>query len=173
MIGGEDRALFKRSFEGGKSLVFTSHVNPDGDAIGSQIGLARCLVERGCRVRIVNQDPTPEGLRFLEDQGLRIEPYDAGRHDGALDEADLVVLLEVTPEVVQQRMSGRDLDRFERESATFFEKVAAGFASMASAAPDQWIVVDGGRPIEDVAADVQRLVLERIASMDVHDGEQR
>lgn len=76
---------------------------------------------------------------------------------------DVVVLLEVGPDVVHQRMSGRDLDRFERESAAFFAKVSAGFATMAAEAPNQWIVVDGNRPIADVAVDVQRLVLERIA----------
>jgi len=83
---------------------------------------------------------------------------------------DVVVLLDVTPEAVAQRISGRDLDRFERESAEFFAKVADGFAAMAAAAPEQWIVVDGGRPIDDVAADVQRLVLTRIERLDAVDG---
>jgi thymidylate kinase len=63
-------------------------------------------------------------------------------------------------------MRGRDLDRFERESPAFFAKVAHGFAEMAGAAPDEWIVVDGNRPIDAVAADVQRLVLARIADLD-------
>ncbi len=83
---------------------------------------------------------------------------------------DIVVLLEVTPDVVHERMSGRDLDRFEREPAEFFAKVAAGFAEMAAAAPEQWIVVDGARSIDEVADDVQHLVLARIASLDATDG---
>jgi dTMP kinase len=79
---------------------------------------------------------------------------------------DIVVLLEVGPDVVQQRMGGRDLDRFERESAAFFAKVAAGFAEMAAAEPDRWIVVDGNGSIADVAAEVKRLVLPRIPAED-------
>ena len=47
-------------------FLLTTHVNPDGDAIGSEIGLARFLRARGAEVRIVNQDPTPETLHFLE-----------------------------------------------------------------------------------------------------------
>lgn len=75
---------------------------------------------------------------------------------------DLVVLLEVRPDVVHGRIGGRYLDRFERESAEFFAKVTAGFDAMAAAEPDRWIVVDGNRSIDEVAADVQRLVLDRV-----------
>ena len=59
-------------------------------------------------------------------------------------------------------MGGRDLDRFERESAAFFAKVADGFAEMAAAEPDRWIVVDGNRSVNEVAAEVKQLVLPRI-----------
>lgn len=41
------------------SLLLTSHANPDGDAIGSELGLARVLESLGKRVAIWNRDPTP------------------------------------------------------------------------------------------------------------------
>lgn len=77
---------------------------------------------------------------------------------------DLVVLLEVTPEEVERRMRHRELDRFEREENSFFARVAAGFAEMAAASPDSWLVVDGNRRVEQVAADVARLVTAHIAA---------
>jgi len=45
--------------------VVTSHVRPDGDAIGSALALALALKKRGHRVTVLNEDGLPENLRFL------------------------------------------------------------------------------------------------------------
>ena len=42
-----------------------SHVRPDGDAIGSQIGLGFALMAAGKKVRLINEDGLPENLAFL------------------------------------------------------------------------------------------------------------
>lgn len=75
---------------------------------------------------------------------------------------EIVVLLDVHQDEVATRMTGRDLDRFEQESAEFFERVAAGFREMAAADPARWIVIDGDRSIEAVATDVQTAITARI-----------
>lgn len=75
---------------------------------------------------------------------------------------ELVVLIEVDPAVLDQRMRGRDLDRFEREGDEFHARVRAGFADMAAADPHRWVVVDGNRPIDDVEADIVAAVVERL-----------
>jgi dTMP kinase len=77
---------------------------------------------------------------------------------------EIVVLLDVHQDEVATRMSGRDLDRFELESAAFFERVAAGFRKMASEDPTRWIVIDGDRSIEAVAADVTTAITARIGA---------
>ncbi len=41
------------------AVLLTSHTNPDGDAIGSEIALARILLRLGKQVTIWNRDPTP------------------------------------------------------------------------------------------------------------------
>lgn len=51
-------------------FVITSHVRPDADAIGSEIGLACYLLQLGKQVRIINPSVTPEHLKFLDPQGL-------------------------------------------------------------------------------------------------------
>lgn len=43
-----------------------SHVRPDCDALGSELGMARVLRQLGKRVRIVNGQSTPEHLRFID-----------------------------------------------------------------------------------------------------------
>lgn len=47
-------------------FVLTSHVRPDADAIGSELGLAAHLKKLGKDVRIVNPSETPAHLRFLD-----------------------------------------------------------------------------------------------------------
>ena len=53
-------------------FVLTSHVRPDADAIGSEIGLAELLEAQGKSVRIVNPSPITKGLTFLDPDG-RVE----------------------------------------------------------------------------------------------------
>ena len=47
-------------------FVISSHVRPDADAIGSEIGLARVLQSLGKTVQIINTSPTPTNLYFLD-----------------------------------------------------------------------------------------------------------
>ena len=47
------------------SFVITSHVNPDADAIGSEVALASYLKNKGKNVLIINQSETPDHLLFL------------------------------------------------------------------------------------------------------------
>jgi dTMP kinase len=76
---------------------------------------------------------------------------------------DLVVLLDVHLDALTARLTGRDLDRFERESVTFFERVTAGFREMAAADPEHWLVIDGDQDVETVTRDVRRGLAERLA----------
>lgn len=47
------------------SFVISSHVSPEGDAIGSVLGLALSLEKMGKKVSVINADPVPEFLSFL------------------------------------------------------------------------------------------------------------
>ncbi|MCG8463114.1 MAG: bifunctional oligoribonuclease/PAP phosphatase NrnA [Holophagales bacterium] len=49
----------------GRRFLLTSHVNPDGDAIGSELGLQRVLAALGKEARVWNRDPTPGSYRHL------------------------------------------------------------------------------------------------------------
>jgi dTMP kinase len=74
---------------------------------------------------------------------------------------DLVVLLEVPPQVAAARL-GADLDRFEQEGGGFHSRVAQGFAALAAAEADCWVVLDGSPPPDEVARAVRRAVRERL-----------
>lgn len=54
-----------RKIRQGNRFLLTSHVNPDGDAIGSELGLARILRQLGKGAVIWNRDVTPALYRPL------------------------------------------------------------------------------------------------------------
>ncbi len=49
----------------GSRFVVSTHVRPEGDALGSQLALAALLGAGGKTVSLVNRDPVPETFRFL------------------------------------------------------------------------------------------------------------
>jgi dTMP kinase len=68
---------------------------------------------------------------------------------------DLVVLLDVPPEVGLNRVRGRgDADKLERESIDFHERVRQAFRRLAEAEPRRYLVLDAARPPSELAATV-------------------
>ena len=94
MIPAELHQLFRVLCDSAQRVVLTTHINPDGDAIGSELSLARFLETRGAKVRILNQDPVPELLQFVLDSKPPPELYQRGEGDAALAQADLVILVD-------------------------------------------------------------------------------
>jgi phosphoesterase RecJ-like protein len=56
---------FREFVDAHLEFLVTSHVDPDGDALGSSLGLALALRQIGRTVIVVNESPVPELLRFL------------------------------------------------------------------------------------------------------------
>ena len=52
------------------TIAVCSHMRPDGDCIGSTLGLALTLLDQGREVTCWNQDPVPSKLRFLDPDQL-------------------------------------------------------------------------------------------------------
>ena len=63
----EELALgFEKLLDGKKKVTIISHFNPDGDAVGSSVGLNWFLLERGHSSRIVLPSAAPPFLDFLD-----------------------------------------------------------------------------------------------------------
>ncbi len=64
------------------TFLITTHLNPEGDGIGSELLLAMILRRLGKKVSIYNVDPTPKNLKFLPGADLIVqkekidEPFD-------------------------------------------------------------------------------------------------
>ena len=70
-------------------FVLLSHVRPDGDAIGSQLGLAHGLIELGKEVTLLTEDNIPSSLAFLPGTDLIKTP------DGFTEvDAEVVIALD-------------------------------------------------------------------------------
>jgi phosphoesterase RecJ-like protein len=57
-----------------KTFCIVGHIRPDGDCVGSQIGLALALQSEGKRVICWNEDVVPDKYRFLNRDGLFQKP---------------------------------------------------------------------------------------------------
>lgn len=60
-----DAAALAEVLGGARLVALTSHVNPDGDGIGAEVGLAHLLRAQGVEVAICNPTPTPARFEFL------------------------------------------------------------------------------------------------------------
>lgn len=90
------------------SFLLTTHVNPDGDAIGSEIALYFILKELGKKVYIINHSYTPYNLEFLDIDRV-IEKYDEQNHQHIFDEVDVLVALDFNrPDRVVSMQNGFD-----------------------------------------------------------------
>jgi phosphoesterase RecJ-like protein len=94
-MGAIDWSEARRVIEGNRSFLVTSHQNPEGDAIGSEIALVRHLRERGKSVRIVNPSPTPENCRFLDPEG-EIILFDPDRAGAVLQGVDAILIVDLS-----------------------------------------------------------------------------
>lgn len=76
-----------------QSFLITTHVNPDADAIGSEIAFHKLLNSRGKNSRIINHSSTPYNLKFLDTDDV-IEKYDESIHNKYFDTSDVLVALD-------------------------------------------------------------------------------
>jgi phosphoesterase RecJ-like protein len=77
-----------------RRIVMTTHVNSDGDGVGSEVGLVHLLKALGKDARIANPTPVPARYAFLVDP---LKKHDRTEHAvAALRDADLFVVLDIS-----------------------------------------------------------------------------
>lgn len=94
-ISNIDYASFIGLVRGHQTFVLTTHVNPDGDAIGSELGLAEWLLSIGKDVQIINHSTTPYNFLFLDQPNPIVEQFDEAKHATAIRNAEVIIVLDV------------------------------------------------------------------------------
>lgn len=64
-----------------ETFCIVGHIRPDGDCIGSQIGLALALKAQGKKVVCWNQDDVPSKLQFMVPSGMMQKPEPGNAFD--------------------------------------------------------------------------------------------
>ncbi len=75
------------------SFLLTTHVNPDADAIGSEMAFYLILKELGKKAFIINHSITPYNLEFM-DVDKKIQKYNEEVHKNIFNEVDVLVALD-------------------------------------------------------------------------------
>jgi len=75
-------------------IVLTSHIQPDGDAVGSTLALLRALKAVGKKTWAIIPSHIPYGLRFILAGDNEIIRYDPRHDDRILEEADLFIMID-------------------------------------------------------------------------------
>lgn len=72
---------------------------------------------------------------------------------------DYTIILDAPVELALSRIKGEKvLDRFEQEAVAFFERVRHAYLTRATQSPDTYALVDASLPLEQVQANLQKIV---------------
>ena len=84
---------FRTFIESNTRFVLTTHVNPDGDGIGTEVALAVYLQKLGKHATIINYSATPENYLFL----AKLHPilqFEPSKHIEIIENAEVIIILD-------------------------------------------------------------------------------
>jgi len=77
-------------------FLVTTHVRPDGDALGSEVGMAGLLRQKGKDVRVVNASPTPPRYDFLDPEARLFERFGSSVKPAELADREVAIILDLS-----------------------------------------------------------------------------
>ena len=88
-----DKKGLKRIIEASSQILLTTHENPDGDGLGSEIAMYHHIHSLEKKCRIINISKLPEKYSFLDQDGI-VENY-CEDDDLWIKESDLVLIFDI------------------------------------------------------------------------------
>jgi len=86
---------FKAMIDEAQTILLVSHIRPDGDAIGSQIAMAKALQDYGKQVILVNGHHVSPNIRFIDPDFMIKKWADlTDQEKGELNNVDLLISLD-------------------------------------------------------------------------------
>jgi dTMP kinase len=100
------------------------------------------------------------GYQFIDLDALRSIIHFA---TGGL-KPDLTLLLDLdVEEGLRRRAKGGEWNRLDALDLAFYQRVRKGYLEMAQAEPQRWVVIDAGQSLDQVQADIQQVIKERLS----------
>lgn len=95
-IRNEDISCLRQWIAGATHCAVVSHTHPDGDALGSTVGLALYLQSQGKEVTCLYPDAVAANLRFILPEGLPVHIHNAEKHpaEACIQKANLIFLVD-------------------------------------------------------------------------------
>jgi len=78
-----------------EKFIITTHLNPDGDALGAEVAMAEYLRYLKKTVHIINISKTPKNYAFLDEEQEFIH-FDKEKHQDLLRNADVFIILDIS-----------------------------------------------------------------------------
>jgi bifunctional oligoribonuclease and PAP phosphatase NrnA len=162
-----ERAAFHEFVSRHRRLLLTTHLNPDGDGIGSEIAMALWLRTRGNEVQVLNDSMLPRAFVFLADH-QPIESWDPELAERRFSSCDALIVLDTSNRQRIGRLSDV-LDRHIMPIAVVDHHVthAKGFGQVNVIEPDASatgelvydLIREAGDPITPAMADALYVAL--------------
>ncbi len=96
-IPDPQKAKITEFFRIPRRIVVASHKNPDGDAVGSAIGLAAALNDNGHEAKVVIPDDSPDYLKWLPGHELVLNyEYKKKKVRSAVEESELLIIVDLS-----------------------------------------------------------------------------
>jgi phosphoesterase RecJ-like protein len=93
--GSPERRAFRDFIARHQKFLLTTHINPDGDGLGSEAALGLWLAGRGKQVRILNDSVLPPAFAFLA-RHAPMESFEPEVAERRFTEADALIVLDTS-----------------------------------------------------------------------------
>ena len=95
-INSEKIYRFNTMLESAERIVIATHMKPDGDAVGSSLGMYHTLKLYGKSAKVTFTNPAPASISFLTEECQDILTYELAKDETekAILEADLIICMD-------------------------------------------------------------------------------
>ena len=135
---------FDRAIQAAGRILLSTHENPDGDGVGSQLAFCEHLKALGRECRILNCTDVPTIYEFLDPHGW-LEIYDPERDEAWLAACDLAVVFD-QGDFRRLKAVGRDLLRHKVVLASIDHHHQSGFEELGGEPPYKYFMLDYSAP---------------------------
>lgn len=95
MTPSPERSAFHDFVAKHQRFLLTTHINPDGDGLGSEVAMALWLRAQGKTVRVLNDSPLPDAFVFLA-RDQRIDSFEEALAEELFTQADALIVLDTS-----------------------------------------------------------------------------
>jgi len=132
------------ALQNAERVLLSTHENPDGDGIGSQLAFCEHLKGLGKDCRILNCSELPSVYEFLDSHDW-METYDRDRDEAWLSSCDIAIVFDLG-DFRRLRTVGEDLLSHEILLASIDHHPQSGFEELGGGLPYTYLLLDYSAP---------------------------